>query len=320
MSDFAVYGAAEVRRLLDFPGCIAAMRKAMAGLSADSREQPLRSIAEVRKGCLFGLMPGMATGEPGFGAKLASVFPDPDRGGRTAHRGVVVLFEEQTGAVVCVADAHEITRIRTACATALATDALAREDAETLAIFGCGTQAEAHTIAVPLVRNISRVLVWGRSAETARAFAERMAEQTGLDVSAQSDPESAAAQADIICTVTGAAEPILLRDWIRPGTHINAVGSSFAGPVEIDPQLVKASAYFVEYRPSALAAAAEFLRAKEEGLIDDNHILAEIGEVLGGRAAGRAAAAQITLYKSLGHIVQDLAAAQYLHQRASATG
>jgi ornithine cyclodeaminase len=317
VSDFAVYRAADVRRWLDFPGCIEAVRNAMAALSRDERPQPLRSIASVREGRMFALMPGLSAGEPGFGAKLISVFRDPAKGGRSAHRGVVTLFEEDTGSVVCIADAHEITRIRTACATAVATDALSRPDAKTLAIFGCGTQAESHLKAVPLVRNFSRVVVWGRSPQIASEFAARLSDEVGLDISAEADAETAA-QADVICTVTAAAEPVLMRDWIRPGTHINAVGSSHAGPVEIDPLLVAASAYFVEYRPSALAAAAEFLRAKELGLVDDKHIRAEIGEVLNGGDAGRSSESEITLYKSLGHIVQDLAAARLVHERASA--
>ncbi|MDX1379492.1 MAG: ornithine cyclodeaminase family protein [Xanthomonadales bacterium] len=318
MSDFAVYRGEDVRRLLDFPGCVAAVRRAMAALSRDAREQPLRSITPVREGRLFALMPGMAAGEPGFGAKLISVFRDPAKGGRSAHRGIVALFEEDTGAVVCVADAHEVTRIRTACNSAVGTDALARPDAESLAIFGCGTQAEAHLQALPLVRPIRRVQVWGRDAAIAADFAARMGEATGLAVSATADPCEAAASADIICTVTGAAEPILMRDWVRPGTHINAVGSSHAGPVEIDPELVAACRYFVEYRPSALAAAAELLRARDLGLVGEDHIRAELGEVLNASAQGRERDEDITLYKSLGHIVQDLAAVRYLHARAAA--
>jgi ornithine cyclodeaminase len=205
-----------------------------------------------------------------------------------------------------------VTRIRTACNSAVGTDALARPDAETLGVFGCGTQAEAHLLALPLVRPIRSVIVWGRDPSTARDFASRMSEATGLDVTATRDPREAA-ETDIVCTVTGATEPILMRDWVRPGTHVNAVGSSHAGPVEIDPELVRAANYFVEYRPSALAAAAEFIRAQELGLVGEDHIRAEIGEVLNGTEAGRERADDITLYKSLGHIVQDLAAARYIH-------
>jgi len=316
VKDFAVYRAGQVRDLLDYRGCIDAMRRAMAGLSTDTREQPLRSIISICENHFFGLMPGMSTGEEGFGAKLISVFRDPKRGGRSAHQGIVALFEEVTGSLVCVADAHEVTKIRTACASAVATDLLACQDASTLAVFGCGTQAEAHIRAIPLVRPIRQVYVWGRSSEIARDFAERMTADLDCRIVALADARKAAGTADIICTVTGASEPILFRDWVKPGTHINAVGSSHAGPVEIDPELVAASAYFVEYRRSAMVAAAELIRAREQGLVGDDHIRAEIGEVLNGTAPGRLDDTEITLYKSLGHIVQDLAATRYLHDRA----
>jgi len=317
MSDFAVYRADQVGELLDYRGCIEAMRRAMAGLSADSREQPLRSINTIGEGRLFALMPGMSTGESGFGAKLVSVFRDPVAAGRSRHQGLVTLFDETTGALVCVADAHQVTKIRTASASAMATDVLARPDASTLTIFGCGTQAESHLRAIPLVRPIRRIRIWARNPDVAGCFARRAAAEMEQDVVAVEDAEEAAADADIICTVTGAVEPILMRDWVRPGTHINAVGSSHAGPVEIDPELVAAAACFVEYLPSAAVAAAELIRARELGLIGEDHIRAEIGEVLNGAAAGRKSDEEITLYKSLGHIVQDLAAARYLHDRAT---
>ena len=317
MSDFAVYRGTDVRQWLDYPGCIEAVRRAMAELSRGTADrQPLRSITSVNPNRLFALMPGIATDAAGFGAKLISVNHDPVRGGRSAHLGVVVLFEEETGDVVCVADAHEVTKVRTACNSAVATAALAREDTSTLTIFGCGTQAEAHVRAIPLVRPIRRILVCGRTVQTARDFADQAGQFTDADIIALTDGRQAAGEADIICTVTGAAEPILFRGWVQPGTHINAVGSSHPRPVEIDPELVASSDYYVESRKSALAAAAEFLRAKALGLVDDEHIKAEIGEVLNGEAPGRTSNSQVTLYKSLGHIVQDLAAARYLHERA----
>lgn len=318
MSDFAVYRGADVRRWLDYPGCIEAVRHAMANLSQEVAErQPLRNITSVNHNRLFALMPGIATDAPGFGAKLISVFHDPVKGGRSAHLGVVVLFEEETGEVTCVADAHEITKVRTACNSAVATAALAREDATTMAIFGCGTQAEAHVRAIPLVRPVRRIIICGREPATAEAFAKDARKLTDAEVVATTDGRAAAARADIICTVTGASEPILFDDWVKPGTHVNAVGSSHPKPVEIDPELVANTDYFVETPKSALAAAAEFLRAKEQGLVDHDHIRAEIGEVLRGDAPGRTSESQRTVYKSLGHIVQDLAATRYVHQRAS---
>lgn len=310
------YGPEEVRAALDYDGCIAAVRGAMADFSAEGKPQPLRSIVELAPARLFGLMPGALAAPHGFGAKVLSVFADPAQPGRAAHRGVVVLFDRESGHVTCIADAGEVTEIRTAAASAVATEALARRDAQTLAIFGCGAQAVSHIRALFRVRRLEQVLVWGRSAERAEHFAERMQREVGTPVRAVAEAHDAASAADIICTVTSSQNPVLLGEWVRPGTHVNVVGSSFAGPVEIDHALVRMSRYIVDSRRSALAAAAEFLRAKEAGLIDDSHIVAEIGEVLLGRIAGRRSPEEITVYKSLGHIVQDLAAVSYLHARA----
>jgi ornithine cyclodeaminase len=306
-----VYEADQVRALLDYPGCIDAVRRAMAAFSASGRDQPLRQIVEIGEGRLFGLMPGSQPDAPGFGAKVISVFGDPARPGRAEHRGVVVLFEGASGTVACVADAGTVTEIRTAAASAVATDALARATSRTLAIFGTGAQAESHIRAVSLVRPFETISVWGRDAGRTAAFAERVAAETGLPVRAEPDPRIAA-KADVICTVTGAHDPILLGEWVRPGTHVNIVGSSHPGPVEVDHALVIASRYIADSRRSVLAAGAEFLDAKAAGLIDDTHIVAEIGEVLIGRVAGRTSPDEITLYKSLGHVVQDLAAAAYI--------
>lgn len=310
------YGPEEVRAVLDYDGCIAAVRRAMADFSAEGRPQPLRSIVEIAPAKLFGLMPGTLAAPHGFGAKVLSVFADPAQPGRSAHRGVVVLFDRDSGRVACIADAGEVTEIRTAAASAVATDALARQDARTLAVFGCGAQAVSHIRALARVRRLERILVWGRSAERAASFAERMQREVAIPVRAVAEARAAASAADVICTVTSSQTPVLLGEWVRPGTHVNVVGSSFAGPVEIDNALVRMSRYIVDSRRSALAAAAEFLRAKEAGLVDDSHIAAEIGEVLLGRIPGRRSPEEVTVYKSLGHIVQDLAAVSHLHALA----
>jgi len=312
-----MYSATEVARLLDYEGCIAAVRSAMEELSVGGRAQPLRAITPISEGNLFAIMPGIGAHDTGFGGKVISVFREPGDSGRSRHQGLVMLFDTVTGEPLCVADAHEITKIRTACASAVATDALARADATTLGILGCGTQAESHVLALPLVRPIDKIVVWGRSPEKAKAFAGRMREQAGLDVQAVPDAQTLAAAADVICTVTSAVEPILRNDWLRPGTHVNAVGSSYAGPVEIDTEVVANSRYFVDYLPSALAAAAEFIKAKEAGVIGDEHIAGEIGEIIAGLRAGRTDPDEVTVYKSLGHIVQDLAATRYVHERAA---
>lgn len=312
----AFYDAAEVEELLDYPGCVEAMRRAMIALSSGERPQPLRQIWPVGDGGVWGIMPGELQALSTFGAKLVSVFADPERPGCTRHQGVVVAYDGKTGAVSCIADAEQVTKIRTGCATAVATDALARADAEVLAIFGTGVQAEAHLRAVPLVRRFREILLWGRSLDKTRAFAERMSAAIGQPISHVTDRREAAERADVICTVTSSREPVILGEWVRPGTHINLVGSSYLGPVEVDNALVAAARYIADYRPGVLAQAAELAAARDAGLVDDSHVVAEIGEVLAGRVRGRENDRQITIYKSLGHVAQDLAAVAYLRGRA----
>ena len=313
----AFFDAARVEELLDYPGCIDAVRSAMIALSSGGRPQPLRTIWPVGDGEMWGIMPGDLSALSAFGAKLVSVFRDPALAGRTRHQGVVVAFDGVTGAVSCIADAEPITRIRTGCASACATDALARKDVRVLAIFGTGVQAEAHLRALPLVRDFEEILMWGRSAEKTRRFAEEMSSTIGRAIVAVADAEEAARRADVICTVTSSREPVVLGEWVKPGTHLNLVGSSMLGPVEVDTALVAKARYVADYRPGVIAQGAELAVARDAGAVDDSHVVAEIGEVLGGKIAGRETDEQITIYKSLGHVAQDLAATAYLHQRAS---
>jgi ornithine cyclodeaminase len=263
-------------------------------------------------------MPGELAALSTFGAKLVSVFADPERPGCTRHQGVVVAFDGNTGAVSCIADAEPITMIRTGCASAVATDALARKDSQVLAIFGTGVQADAHLRALPLVRDFREILLWGRLEEKTRRFAQEMSAELGRTITPVLDAREAASRADVICTVSSSPEPILLGDWVKPGTHINLVGSSYLGPVEVDSALVAMSRYIADYRPGVLAQAAELAVAREGGLVDDSHVVGEIGEVLAGRISGRENDQQVTVYKSLGHVAQDLASAAYLQQRPSA--
>ena len=309
------FDAAQVEALLDYPGCIEAVRRAMIALSSGERPQPLRQIFTVGDNQMFGTMPGELAALSTFGAKLVSVFADPERPGCTRHQGIVVAYDGFTGAVSCIADAEQITKIRTGCATAVATDALARTDAAVLAIFGAGIQAEAHLNAVPLVRPFREILLWGRSAEKTRAFAEQMSKLVDREIIVVADACEAAERADVICTVTSSREPVLLGEWVKPGTHINLVGSSHLGPVEVDTALVARARYVADYRPGVLAQASELAVARDAGAVDDSHVVGEIGDVLSGRIPGRQNDSQITIYKSLGHVVQDLASAAYLQER-----
>ena len=317
MSEFTPLQGHDVARLLDYPGCIGAVRDAMIQFSTSDIAQPLREIYRVGDESVFAMMPGIFDPSIGFGTKVISVYDDPVLN-KSIHSGVVVLFDRELGKVSHVADAHEVTKIRTGCASAVATDVLARQDAKTLLLIGSGTQAESHLLALAEVRSFSRVLIAGRNRARCEDFVARMSKATGLSIEIAQDVQSAAAEADVICTLTTSANPVLLHQWVKPGTHINVVGSSYDGPVEIDSALVKNSVFVVDSRDSALAAAAEFKRALQEGVVDENHIHAEIGEILIGKAPGRQNDAQITVYKSLGHISQDLAAVSYIKRRMEA--
>lgn len=302
----------EVARKLTYRACIPIVRAAMIAFSRGETRQLLRSILPLGEGRLFGSMLGALGTRAAFGAKLISVFPENFARGEQSHQGLVLLFDPQSGAPVCVLHAGEITAIRTAAASAVATDALARPDARRLALFGYGEQAATHARAIREVRRIEQIAVWGRSPERAAAFAARMQAELGIPVAVES--AEAAARADIICTVTPATEPILRGAWVQPGTHVNLVGSSYPGPVEVDSDLVVRSRFIADSREGILKQGAEFLKAKEAGLIGDDHIAAEIGQVLAGDVPGRRSDAEITVYKSIGHIVQDLAAAWALYQ------
>ena len=310
-----VIGQDEVRARLTFEVCIPIMRQAMIAFSRGETRQLLRSIIPLDQGRMFGVMPGALGERACFGAKLVSVFPENFALGRQSHQGVVVLFDGESGVPICVAHAGEITAIRTAAASAAATDALARPEAHRLALLGYGEQARTHLRAISRVRALSDVRVWGRDFGRAQAFAAEMSVETGLRVRAVAGAQAAVEEADIICTLTSSKTPVLLGAWVAPGAHLNLVGSSYAGPVEVDHDLVLSARLIADSREGVLAQGAEVLAAKAAGLIDDAHVVGEIGEVFDGRLAGRQSPDQITAYKSLGHIVQDLASAQALMER-----
>jgi ornithine cyclodeaminase len=305
----------EVARKLTYDVCIPIVRDAMIALSKGETKQLLRSIIPLSEGRLLGIMPGALGSHSIFGAKLISVFHENFARGVPSHQGLIVLFDPESGAPVCVVDAGEVTAIRTAAASAVATDALARKDASRLALLGYGEQASTHARAIGMVRNLESIVVWGRSLQRAQAFAERTAAELAVPVAAVESVKQAVAEADMICTVTSAAEPILRGAWVRPGTHLNLVGSSHAGPAEVDNELVVRSRFIADSRDGVLQQGGEFLRAKAAGLVSDEHIVAEIGQVLMGEVEGRRSAEEITVYKSLGHIVQDLASAAALYSQ-----
>lgn len=306
----------EVARRLTYEVAIPIVREAMIAFSTGQTRQLLRSIIPLAQGRMFGIMPGALGERAPFGAKIISVYPENFEAGLQSHQGVIVLFEPESGAPVCVVHAGEVTAIRTAAASAVATDALARPDASRMAILGYGEQARTHLRAIAKVRALDNVLVWGRAPERAEAFAREMSAEMGLQVGAAPDVQAAVAQADIVCTVSAASEPILKGGWLPPGVHVNLVGSSRAGPAEADDDVVRRSRFIADSREGVIAQGAEFLNAKAAGVVGDDHMVGEIGQVLAGQIDGRQSREQITVYKSLGHVVQDLASAWALYREA----
>jgi ornithine cyclodeaminase/alanine dehydrogenase-like protein (mu-crystallin family) len=306
----AFIDAAEVRGRLNHADGIPLMKTAMIALAEGRSQQLLRGIIDLGDGDLFGVMPGALDGA-GFGAKIISVFPAAAAKGGS-HQGVIILFDRASGAPVCVIDAGEVTAIRTAAATAAATDALARADATRLALLGTGEQAWHHAAAIRHVRALEAVTVWGRAPDKAAALADRITRDFGLPTRTAPTVAEAVDGADVVCTLTAAPDPILFDADIADGVHVNAVGSSRAGPSEIDEALVARARFVPDHRDGVLAQGAEYLRARDKGLVTEAHVLPEIGHVFTGTAPGRLAASDVTLYKSLGSIVQDLACAAWL--------
>jgi len=313
-----ILSAADVREMLPVAVCIDLMRDAMKALSAGETHQMLRQIFPAPGGA-YGIMGGVMPGT--YGSKLISVIHAAADGvARPSHQGVVMLFNPATGEPSAVLEAGSVTAIRTAAASAMATDVLARRDATSLAVLGAGEQAHMHAVAMAAVRPLSSIRLWARDTAKAAALAARLEAELGVGCAVAATPAECVANVDIVCTTTAAPEPILRAPDIAVGTHLNVVGSSRAGPSEIDTALVARARFFGDSRESVLSQGAEFIYAREEGLVTDDHFLAEIGEVLLGRHAGRGSDEDITIYKSLGHIVQDLAAARHVVAAGAASG
>jgi ornithine cyclodeaminase len=321
-----VLSNADIAALYPMAEAIEVVETAMIAVSAGKANLPLRSIMDVgapnRMGIMPGaLLPGDAAQTPCFGIKLLSLFPGNPDAGYSSHEGAYVLFEAEHGSAVAMMNAGLLTAIRTAAASAVATRALARPDCGVLALVGAGEQAEHHLEAMVAVRPIREVRVTARRAEKADAFVRHARERhPGLEIRAAPDARTAVDGADIVCTVTSSAQPVLSGDWIGPGVHLNVVGASVPSSREIDQDMVAKASIFVDYRVSTFAQAGEIIEAIEAGRITRDHVRAEIGEVLAGGHPGRTDAGEITLYRSLGIAAQDLASAWHCLEKARATG
>ncbi len=310
----------EVERLLPMADCIDAMAEAMRAASSGAVSMPLRLFTPLAddSGSL-GLMPGSTLDPPFFGAKVISLrFDNPAKGLPTVQ-GYVSLFDHDTGTPVALIEGSSVTAIRTAAASGLATRVLARQDVRTHGIFGTGVQAVTHIDAVACVRDIDRVVVWSRDEQKARRFAAQQSERSQLEVTATDDPAEVAC-CDIVSTVTAATEPVLKGEWLERGSHLNLVGVHTPDAREADSGVIRRSRVYVDLMESAMNEAGDLLIPIAEGAIDEGHILGEIGQVMTGAVPGRIGDGDITLYKSLGIVAQDLFAAAHIYARALEDG
>lgn len=339
----------DVEHLLPMGECIAVMERTLADLARGSGVQPLRSVMWLDLGGrtgLLGMMPGQigaAGGEPAAGIggqppagaggeppaaagsgvagiKVITLLPGNRERGEESHLGMVLLFETDFGRPIAYLDAAAITAIRTAAVSAVATRLLARPEAGDLALLGAGVQAHTHLAALREVRRLRRVRVWSRRPESARTFAAEAGERHGLRIEAVAEPAAAVAGADIVCTLTSSRIPVLQGGWLAPGAHVNAVGSCTPAARELDSAAVARARLFVDRRESTVNESGDYLIPLREGAIGEHHILGEIGDLLLGKLEGRRDAADVTLFKSLGLAVEDLAAAHHIYRRAQAEG
>jgi ornithine cyclodeaminase/alanine dehydrogenase-like protein (mu-crystallin family) len=296
-----ILGHADVARALPMEECIEAMAAVLAADARGELHQPLRSVSvPPASNGFMGLMPAQRGGaRPLFSLKAVCIFPGNPSRGLDAHQGTVTLFDGETGVPTAILDASAITEIRTAAVSAVATRLLARDDVKTLAILGSGVQAAAHLHALRLVRDFADV----------RVYSPHNAQRLGVEVAAGA--RDAVRDADVVVTATNSREPVLERAWLADGAHVNAVGASSPASRELDTATVAAAALFCDSRESLEHEAGEYRLAVEEGLIDGaSHIRAALGEVAAGLRPGRTSAHEITLFRSLGLGIEDLAAAE----------
>jgi len=306
-----VIDADRVQQTLTMPACIELMADTQAALSRGDIKLPLRNSIEVSGGGQLLIMPGTHPGLNTFGVKLLSLFPGNRQRSKPVIQGYVVLFDADDGTPLALIEAASLTAIRTAAASAMATRLLANESASNLAILGYGVQAASHLEAMCCVRDIRTVKVWGPNPQRCAEFVDRH-QITGVTIEASTNVHEAVADADLICAVSSAREPIIEGSSLKAGVHINLVGAHSADAREADGLTLQKARVFTEVQTFALAESGDLLLAIASGHLRIEDIAGEIGEVVMNMISGRQNPEQITLYKSLGNVAQDLAAARYL--------
>ena len=328
MSRLLILSASDVHALLGYADCADAMRTALVALTRGQAQQPLRTVLKPQGAAgLVALMPSYLAAPAGdgsagaaYGLKAICITPSNPAAGLDTHQGVVLLSDGSTGEPLAVLNASAVTEIRTAAVSVVATGLLARPDAAELAVIGAGVQARAHVLALDGARQLSQIRVASRAPERARELTASLAGRTQAPLHAAGSVRDAVAGAGIIVTATSSAEPVLAREWIAPGTHINAVGACLPHARELDTGTMAAAALFADRRDSLLTESGDYLLAAADGAIGPGQIRADLGELLAGTGAGRAEAGEITVFESLGLAVEDLAAAAQAYRKALGLG
>jgi ornithine cyclodeaminase len=305
----------DVRELLDMESCIEAMEDVLARLTRGELVNPLRFVMRPPGPVLMGLMPAQRGGDdPLFSLKEIVIAPANSERGLDPHQGAVLLHDGHTGELRAILNASPITEIRTAAVSAVATKLLARGSSRVVAVVGSGVQGRSHVEAMQTALDDPIIRIWSRNPAHAEALALETHSRVAVSI------EEALDGADVVCTATAAREPIVELGWLAPGTHINAVGASIPSARELSAEVVAAASLFVDRRESTLNESGDYLRAVEEAHIGPDHILAELGDVLTGGHPGRSGESELTLFKSLGIGVEDLAAGELCLERARARG
>ncbi len=302
------------------------MRGALIALQAGQAQMPLRTVIRPEGAAgLVALMPSYLEGAGGegaaaYGLKAICITPANPAAGLDTHQGVVLLSSGATGEPLALLNASAVTEIRTAAVSVVATDVLARPDADVLAVIGTGVQARSHVLALQEARDLREVRLAGRTPERARELAASLADEVAAPVRACGSAEEAVATAGIVVTATSSATPVLQSGWLAPGTHVNAVGACLPTDRELDTATMASGVLFADRRDSLLTESGDYVLAAAEGAVSPAQIRAELGQVLAGEAPGRQAGDEITIFESLGLAVEDLAAARCAYDQAAVTG
>ncbi|MBI2209236.1 MAG: ornithine cyclodeaminase family protein [Deltaproteobacteria bacterium] len=307
----------EIQSLIDVEGLSEALEKAHVEFSTGKAVMPVRLVVPVPeiKGRITS-MPAYLSEDKALGMKVVTYFPENPRQGLPIILATVFLFSTESGKLLAVMDGTYITAIRTACISAVATRALANPETPVLGVLGAGVQARAQIRTLCAMRKIEEIKVYDVLEKSVRSLKEELEPDVGIKIEAVKSAEEAVRDVDLLVTVTTAKEPIVRADWLKPGVHISAIGSHRPDLREIDGVTMRRAKVVVDSREAVMAECGDVLLAIKEGAITEDHIHAEIGEVLAGKKTGRTSAGEITLYKAVGIAIQDVAAAKLVYRTA----